>query len=83
MNRNRTQIMAQILELSQSQIRGTELARKTNVPTSRCAGLLQALTSAGLIHKIEKHWVITEKGRVYLDEYRKFYSLAESFGLEL
>jgi len=45
------------------------------------------LTGAGLINKIEydgkNTFVITSKGRQYLDSYVNFSSIAESFGLEL
>jgi len=45
------------------------------------------LTGAGLINKIEfdgKHtFVLTPKGRQYLESYQQFSDIAESFGLEL
>jgi predicted transcriptional regulator len=45
------------------------------------------LTGSGLINKIEfdgKHtFVITQKGRQYLETYEKFANVAQSFGLEL
>jgi len=45
------------------------------------------LTGTGLINKIEfdgKHtFVITPKGRQYLESYVKFTKVAQSFGLEL
>jgi len=45
------------------------------------------LTGAGLMNKIEfdgRHtFVITEKGRQYLESYQKFSDLAGSFGLDL
>ena len=48
---------------------------------------LENLTGAGLINKIEfdgkNTFVITPKGRQYLDSYVNFSSIAESFGLEL
>ncbi|MEK6929920.1 MAG: winged helix-turn-helix domain-containing protein, partial [Thermoproteota archaeon] len=48
---------------------------------------LENLTGSGLINKIEfdnkNTFVITEKGRQYLESYAKFASIAESFGLEL
>ncbi len=60
---------------------------RANVPHPRLAGLLKKLTSNGLINKIEVRgkntFVITEKGILYLAEYKKFSSIAESFGLEL
>jgi len=48
---------------------------------------LENLTGAGIINKIEfdgkNTFVITSKGRQYLDTYVNFSSIAESFGLEL
>jgi predicted transcriptional regulator len=48
---------------------------------------LENLTGSGLINKIEfdnkNTFVITEKGRQYLESYAKFAGIAESFGLEL
>jgi len=45
------------------------------------------LTGAGLINKIEydgkNTFVITPKGRQYLESYEKFSDFSESFGLEL
>jgi len=45
------------------------------------------LTGAGLINRIEydsKHtFILTPKGRQYLESYKKFSDIAESFGLEL
>jgi predicted transcriptional regulator len=45
------------------------------------------LTGSGLINKIEydkkSAFVITEKGRLFLEEYKRFSDLAGSFGLEL
>jgi len=45
------------------------------------------LTGSGLINKIEfdgkNTFVITQKGRHYLESYQKFSNFAESFGLEI
>jgi len=45
------------------------------------------LTGSGLINKIEfdgkNTFVITQKGRNYLESYEKFSNFAESFGLEI
>ena len=50
-------------------------------------GFINKLTQSNLVNKIESDgkitFVITEKGRVYLGEYKKFSSIAETFGLEL
>jgi predicted transcriptional regulator len=50
-------------------------------------GFINKLTQSNLVNKIESDgkitFVITEKGRIYLGEYKKFSNIAETFGLEL
>lgn len=85
------QIMADLLtvteESGQSGIKTTSLLSKANLSHSRLSKFMDNLTGAGLINRIEydgKHtFVITPKGRQYLESYQKFSSIAESFGLEL
>ena len=71
----------------QEGIKTTALITKANLPHSRLLKFLSNLTGIGLINKIEfdgKHtFVITPKGRQYLESYEKFANFAESFGLEL
>ncbi len=71
----------------QEGIKTTALISKANLSHSRLSKLISNLTGAGLINKIEFDgrytFVITQKGRQYLDSYVKFSSIAESFGLEL
>ena len=74
-------------ESGQDGIKTTALISKANVPHSRLSKLVSNLISSGLINKIEfdgKHtFVITQKGRQYLESYAKFANIAQSFGLEL
>lgn len=89
--RTSMQIMADLLtvteESGQSGIKTTSLLSKANLSHSRLSKFMDNLTGAGLINRIEydgKHtFVITPKGRQYLESYQKFSSIAESFGLEL
>ncbi len=71
----------------QEGIKTTALISKANLSHSRLSKFVENLTGAGLINKIEfdgrRTFVITQKGRQYLDSYVKFSSIAESFGLEL
>lgn len=71
----------------QEGIKTTTLLSKANLPHSRLSKFIANLTGAGLINKIEfdgKHtFVITQRGRQYLDTYVKFACVAQSFGLEL
>jgi len=68
-------------------IKTTSLLSKANLPHSRLSKFISNLTGAGLINKIEfdgKHtFVITQRGRQYLETYVKFANVAQSFGLEL
>jgi predicted transcriptional regulator len=71
----------------QQGIKTTSLLTKANLSHSRLSKFLENLTGSGLINKIEfdnkNTFVITEKGRQYLESYAKFAGIAESFGLEL
>jgi predicted transcriptional regulator len=89
--RNSYQITEDILDnltkTGQTGIQVTTLVRQSNLSYSRLVSFVNKLTQSGLINKIDVKgkniFIITEKGRVYLDEYKKFSTIAESFGLEL
>lgn len=91
MYRNSYQITEDILDtVAYSGIEGvtiTPLIRKSNLSYNRITTFISKLTQSNLINKIETNgkitFVLTEKGRIYLDEYKKFSSIAENFGLEL
>lgn len=85
------QIVADLLtateQYGQEGIKTTSLLTKANLSHSRLAKFLENLTGAGLINKVEydgkNTFILTTKGRQYLESYKKFASIAESFGLEL
>jgi len=85
------QIVADLLtaaeQSGQQGIKTTSLLTKANLSHSRLSKFLENLTGSGLINKIEfdgkNAFVITDKGRQYLESYSKFAGIAESFGLEL
>ena len=89
--RNSMQIMSTVLEnVDYAGVEGlavTQIIRKSNLSHSRLQKLIKNLTGSGLINRIEydkkSTVVITEKGRLFLDEYKKFSDFAGSFGLEL
>ncbi len=89
--RNSTQIVADLLtateQYGQEGIKITPLLTKANLSHSRITKFVENLTGAGLINKIEydgkNTFVITPKGRQYLESYEKFTGFSESFGLEL
>ena len=53
----------------------------------RLQGFIAKLVSSGIVNTVEvkgkKTFIITQRGRVYLEEYKKFSQITESFGLEL
>ena len=71
----------------QQGIKTTALISKANLSHSRLSKFLENLSGSGLINKIEfdgkNTFVITPKGRQYLETYQKFSDVAQSFGLEL
>ena len=89
--RTSMQIVADLLtateQSGQEGIKTTSLLTKANLSHSRLSKFLENLTGAELISKIEydgkNTFVITTKGRQYLESYLKFSNIAESFGLEL
>ncbi len=89
--RTSMQIVADLLVATQESglegIKTTSLLTKANLSHSRLSKFTANLTGAGLINRIEydgkNTFVITPKGRQYLDSYKNFSTIAESFGLEL
>jgi len=89
--RTSVQIVADLLvaaeQSGQEGIKTTSLLTKANLSHSRLAKFIENLTGAELINKIEfdgkNTYVITPKGRQYLESYQRFSSIAESFGLDL
>lgn len=89
--RTSMQIVADLLVATEQSgmdgIKTTSLLTKANLSHSRLAKFIENLTGAGLINKIDydgkNSFVITPKGKQYLESYKRFSDLAESFGLEL
>jgi len=89
--RTNTQIAHQILKITndagQPGIKTYQIIREANITHWRFKNLLSNLTRSELVNKIEydgkNTFVITDKGKLYLDRYKEFASIAESFGLEL
>ena len=85
------QIVADLLiatdQSGQEGIKTTSLLTKANLSHSRLSKFLENLTGAELINKIEydgkNAFVITPKGRQYLESYKTFSDIAGSFGLDL
>ncbi|MDH3361553.1 MAG: winged helix-turn-helix domain-containing protein [Nitrosopumilus sp.] len=89
--RTSMQIVGDILtateESGQKGIKTTTLISKANLSHSRLSKLLSNLIGSDLVNRIEydgkNTFVITQKGRQYLESYQKFSTIAESFGLEI
>nr|AFD03301.1 hypothetical protein [uncultured archaeon W4-93a] len=89
--RTHIQILADLLTATKQSgregIKTTRLISKANVSHSRLTKFVKNLTGAGLINKIEydgkNTFVLTPKGRQYLESYQRFSEIAESFGLDL
>ena len=89
--RSSLQIMTAVLDnMSNAGMDGltvTQLIQKSNLSHSRLQKMIHNLSSSGLVNKIvyeKRHtFVITEKGRLLLEEYRKFSDFAGTFGLEM
>lgn len=90
-NRSSMQIVSDLLAATQDGgmegIKTTTLMAKANLSHSRLTHFVENLTSSGLVNRIEydgkNTYVITPKGRQYLESYQKFSAVAESFGLEM
>ncbi len=74
-------------ESGEDGIKTTRLLAKANLSHSRLSKFLENLTGSGLVNRIEydgrNTFVITPKGRQYLESYMKFSNVAGAFGLEL
>lgn len=81
--RDNTQLLNLVLENTQTKIATTRLQMVTNTNHSRLKLLLTKLISSDLIVSFDNKHVITEKGRIMLESWKKFNYLAESFGLEI
>ena len=89
--RNTTQILSDVLLITNSSDRSgvavTKLCHKANISHSRLKKLLGKLTETGLINEIEydgKHtFVVTPRGKMFLEQYKQFSDFAESYGVEM
>ncbi len=89
--RSSMQIVSDLLvateQSGQEGIKTTHLLTKANLSHSRLTKFIENLTGAGLINKIDydgkNTFVITSKGRQYLESYKQFSNFTGSFGLEL
>ena len=84
-------IVSEILQCTQESgqegIKTTILMQQANLPHNRLGKFLDKLTKNDMINRIEydgKHtFVITQKGRMYLEQYAKFTEVTKAFGLDM
>ena len=89
--RSTQQIMADVLYVigdnGQGGVGITKLCHKSNLPHGRLTKLINLLTTSELTNKIEydgkNTFVLTPKGREYLENYKRFAAVANTFGLEM
>ena len=89
--RTSMQIVADMLyateQSGQEGIKTTSLLTKANLSHSRLEKFISNLTGAGLMNIVEYDgknvFIITPKGKQYLESYKRFSDLAGSFGLEM
>lgn len=92
MYRNKQQINQTILDtVLVSGVEGisiTPLLRQSNLPFGRASGFINKLVQNNLINEVvvnkdKKVYIITERGKMYLEEYKKWNTISQSFGLDL
>lgn len=80
-------VLKVINECGKHGINITQLLTKANLSYNKLCKLAKQLIEAGLIEErtIEgrSRYIITEKGKTYLDMYKQFEELSNSFGLKL
>lgn len=89
--RNSVKIVGDVLRIAdESGLAGvnlTSLLRKANLSYGRLASVAVKLMDAGLIDEQvqegQRIYIITSRGREYLDRYLQFAEVADSFGLKL
>jgi predicted transcriptional regulator len=89
--RNSVKIVGDVLQIADesglSGVNLTSLLRKANLSYGRLASVASKLMQAGLIDEQlqegQRIYVITSRGREYLQRYQQFAEIAGSFGLKL
>jgi predicted transcriptional regulator len=89
--RNSVKIVGDVLRIADesglSGVNLTSLLRKANLSYGRLASVAVKLMDAGLIDERmqdgQRIYIITSRGREYLNRYLQFAEVADSFGLKL
>ncbi len=89
MYRTHTRIIADILQATYTSNGAsiTNIIRKANISYNRLKHILNILIENGLltIENVDgsNRYIISDKGREFLNLYDRFYNLVESFGLKI
>ena len=92
MYRNKQQINQTILDTvlisGTKGISITPLLRQSNLPFGRATGFINKLVQNNLMNEVnvdknKKVFIITERGKMFLEEYKKWDIISQSFGLDL
>ena len=92
MYRNKQQINQTILDTvlisGTNGISITPLLRQSNLPFGRATGFINKLVQNNLMNEVnvdknKKVFIITERGKMFLEEYKKWDTISQSFGLDL
>ncbi len=70
-NRSRNKIISDILELLETPRLKTSVMFKASLSYSQLKSYHKILLEKGLVEEIQGKWVSTDKGRAYLEAYRK------------
>ena len=89
--RNSVKIVGDVLRIASESGAGgvnlTSLLRKANLSYGRLSSVAAKLMEAGLmdeqVQEGQRIYVITSRGRDYLNKYQQFAEVADSFGLKL
>jgi predicted transcriptional regulator len=89
--RNSVKIVGDVLRIAdesgRSGVNLTSLLRKANLSYGRLSNVAVKLMEAGLIDEQvqegQRIYIITSRGRDYLNRYQQFAQVADSFGLKL
>ncbi len=87
--RTHVRIIADILDLTYNSEGSsiTNIVRKANISYNRLKSILNTLIEQGLLNIENKEgsnrYIISERGKEFLQIYSRFYDMAESFGLKI
>ena len=83
--RTTAEILRAIMEINEAKI--THIIHAANMPYGRLVEHLEKMEESGLVEKVcnenETFYVVTNKGRRYLQEFKRFEEFGDLFGVEI